>query len=39
MRICNLNDRDFKIAVLKNLNKMQENKDKQSNELREEICK
>lgn len=35
--ICDLNDREFKIAVLKKLNEIQENTDRQLNELRNAI--
>ena len=34
MKICDLNDREFKIAGLKKLNKIQENTNRQFNELR-----
>ena len=37
MEICDLNDREFKIAVLKKLNEMQENTNRQFNELRNPI--
>ena len=37
MEIYYLNDREFKIVVLKKLNEMQENTDKQFNELRNKI--
>lgn len=37
MEICDLNDREFKIAVLKKLNEMQENTERQFNELRNTI--
>ena len=37
MDICDLHDREFKIAVLKKLNEMQENTNRQFNELRHPI--
>ena len=37
MDICDLHDREFKIAVLKKLNEMQENTNRQFNELRNPI--
>ena len=37
MEYCDLTDRVFKIAVMKKLNKMQENSVKQFNELRNKI--
>ena len=39
MEICNMNDREFKSAVLKNLSKMQENTDSKFNELRRQMNK
>lgn len=39
MEICNLNDREFKIAVLQKLSELQENTDRQFNELRNRINK
>ena len=33
MEVCDLNDRDFKIAILKKLNEIQENTNRQFNEL------
>ena len=39
MEICNMNDREFKNAVLKNLSKMQENTDSKFNELRRQMNK
>ena len=40
MEICDLNDREFKIAVLKEkLSEMQENPDRQLNELRNKANK
>ena len=39
MEIYYLSDREFKIAVLKKLNKMQQNTDRQFNELRNQINK
>ena len=35
--ICNLNDREFKIAIIKKLNELQENSDRQFNEIRNKI--
>ncbi|KAF6390297.1 hypothetical protein mRhiFer1_007871 [Rhinolophus ferrumequinum] len=37
MEICDLKDREFKIAFLKKLNEMQENTERQFNELRNTI--
>ena len=37
MEHCNLIDREFKIAVMKKLNKLQENAERQLNELRNKI--
>ena len=37
MLICNFNDTEFKIAVLKKLSEMQENTNRQFNELRNQI--
>lgn len=37
MRVCDFNDRLFKIPVLKKLNKMQENSNKHFSELRSKI--
>uniref|UniRef100_A0A671DV05 Uncharacterized protein n=1 Tax=Rhinolophus ferrumequinum TaxID=59479 RepID=A0A671DV05_RHIFE len=37
MEICDLNDREFKIEVLKKLNEMQENTERQFNEHRNTI--
>ena len=37
--ICDLNDKEFNIAVLKKLSKMQVNTDKQFNDLRSQINK
>ena len=34
MEVCNLTDREFKIAVMKKLNELQENSERQFNELR-----
>ena len=39
MEDCNLNDREFKIAVLKKLNEIQENTDRQFNDIRNQINK
>ena len=39
MEICNINNREFKITVLKKLKEMQENTVKQFNELRKQINK
>ena len=39
MEICNINNREFKITVLKKLKDMQENTVKQFNELRKQINK
>ena len=37
MEVCNLTDREFKIAVMKKLNELQENSERQFNELRNKI--
>ena len=39
MEIYYLNDREFKIAVLKKLNEIQENTDRQFNDIRNQINK
>ena len=37
MEYCDLTDREFKIAVMKKLHKLQENSERQFNELRNKI--
>lgn len=39
LEICDLNDRESKIALLKKVNEIQENSDSQLNELRNKVNK
>lgn len=38
MEICNLPNQEFKLAVLRKLNELQENTERQFNEIRKPMC-